>query len=100
MKRHALTDEQWEAVEALIPRRTARTGRPPRDRRVMLDGVFWVLSTGAPWRDLPEWFGPWQTVYDHFARWRRGGVFAAVVEALQVKLDKGGLIDGDVQNCL
>jgi transposase len=95
-KRHALTDEQWQAVEPLVPKNTARTGRPPKDRRLMLDGIFWVLGTGAPWRDLPERFGPWQTVYDHFSKWRKAGVFAAVVEALQVKLDKDGLIDWDL----
>jgi transposase len=62
----------------------------------MLDGIFWVLATGVPWRDLPERFGPWQTVYDHFSNWRRSGVFAALVEALQIKLDKNGLIDWDL----
>lgn len=96
MKRHALTDEQWQLVDPLLPRSAARTGRPPSDRRLMLDGIFWILSTGAPWRDLPERFGPWQTVYDHFSRWRRSGVFAAIVEALQVKLDRGGLIDWEL----
>ena len=96
MRRHALTDEQWALVEPLIPRSTARTGRPAKDRRLMLDGVFWVLATGAPWRDLPERFGPWQTVYDHFARWRKAGVLAAVVEALQLELDRAGLVDWDL----
>ena len=96
MKRHELTDEQWELVEPLIPRKKARTGRPPRDRRGMLNGIFWILGTGAPWRDLPERFGPWQTVYDHFASWRRDGIFARVVEALQVKLDERGLIDWEL----
>ena len=95
-KRHALTEEQWQAVEPLLPRSTARTGRPPSERRLMLDGIFWVLATGAPWRDLPERFGPWQTVYEYFSNWRRSGVFAAIVEALQVKLDKNGLIDWDL----
>ena len=96
MKRHALTDEQWLPVDPMIPRGTARTGRPPSDRRLMLDGIFWILSTGAPWRDLPERFGPWQTVYDHFAKWRRSGVFATVLEALQIRLDKAGLIDREL----
>lgn len=95
-KRHALTDEQWQAVEPLVPRSTARTGRPPKDPRLMLDGVFWNLCTGAPWRDLPDRFGPWQTVYDHFSKWRRAGVFDQVIEALQVKLDQNGLIDWDL----
>ena len=96
MHRHQLTDEQWAAVQPQIPRCTARTGRPPSDRRLMLDGLFWILATGAPWRDLPERFGPWQTVYDHFRNWRKSGVFAAIVEALQVKLDNKGYIDWEL----
>ena len=96
MKRHELTDEQWELVKPLVPHKKARTGRPPREPRVMLNGIFWILGTGAPWRDLPERFGPWQTVYDHFANWRRDGVCANVIEALQVKLDEKGLIDWEL----
>lgn len=96
MKRHELTDEQWAAIKPLIPHKVARTGRPPKDPRLMLNGIFWILGTGAPWRDLPERFGPWQTVYDHFWRWRRQGVFARVIEALQVKLDEKGLIDWEL----
>lgn len=96
MRRHELNDEQWAAVEPLIPRSAARTGRPASDRRLMLDGLFWILATGAPWRDLPERFGPWQTVYDHFRNWRKSGVFAAIVEALQVKLDNQGYIDWEL----
>ena len=96
MRRHELTDEQWALIEPHVPRSVARTGRPPSDPRRMLNGILWVLHTGAPWRDLPERFGPWQTVYDHFSRWRKAGVFARVVEALQVKLDERGLIDWDL----
>jgi len=96
MKRHELTDEQWDLVEALIPRSKARTGRPPSDRRLMLNGIFWILATGAPWRDLPERFGPWQTVYDHFRNWRKSGVYARIIETLQVKLDAKGLIDWEL----
>jgi len=93
MKRHELTDEQWALVEPLVPLSTAR---PSRDRRTLLNGLFWILHTGAPWRDLPERFGPWQTVYHHFAKWRRDGVFAEIVEALQITLDDRGLIDWDL----
>src|SRR5215204_2338742 len=96
MKRHELTDEQWALVQRHLPRSTARTGRPASDRRTQLDGLFWILATGAPWRDLPERFGPWQTVYDHFRKWRKSGVFASIVEALQVKLDNNGLIDWEL----
>lgn len=95
-RRHELTDEQWALVRPLLPERTAKTGRKPSDPRLMLNGIFWNLSTGAPWRDLPERFGPWQTVYDHFSRWRKGGVFDRIVEALQIKLDQKGLIDWDL----
>ena len=83
---------RWRAlIELLVPPSRARTGRPPRDRRTLLNGIFWILHTGAPWRDLPERFGPWQTVYHHFAKWRREGIFAEIIEALQITLDQRGL---------
>ena len=58
--------------------------------------MLWVLRTGAPWRDLPERFGPWQTVYDHFRRWRENGVFDRILGALQIRLDRAGKIDWDL----
>ncbi len=98
MDRHPddLTDEQWERIEHLIPRSTARTGRPPRDPRLMLDAIFWFCSAGVRWRHLDSRFGPHQTAHAYFTRWRRDGVLARVVEALQVELDKRGLIDWDL----
>jgi transposase len=93
MKRHELTDEQWDIVSPSIRRCKARTGRPPKDARLMLNGIFWILGTGAPWRDLPERFGPFQSVHRYFSNWRRDGVFAAIIERLQIKLDDKGLID-------
>jgi len=96
MKRHELTDEQWELVHPILPQRTATTGRTPRDPRVMLNGIFWNLRTGAPWRDLPERFGPWQTVYDHFANWRKDGTYDCILEMLQIRLDRDGKIDWDL----
>ena len=91
-----LTDEQWDRVKDLIPKSTARTGRPANDPRLMLDGIFWILSAGTRWRQLDSRFGPYQTVFGYFAKWRREGVFAKVVERLQVDLDKKGLIDWDL----
>jgi transposase len=93
MKRHELTDEQWATIGPLLPQRTAHTGRPPSDPRRMWNGIFWILRTGAPWRDLPERFGPWQTVYDHFSTWRRNGTFERMLGALQIRLDRDGKID-------
>lgn len=96
MHRHELTDEQWLLVDPLIPRSTATTGRPGKDRRLMLNGIFWILAAGAPWRDLPDRFGPFQSVHRYFCNWRKAGVFAAIIEALQVKLDNQGLIDWEL----
>ena len=96
MKRHEVTDDQWEAIRSILPKRTAKTGRPASDPRLMLNGILWILRTGAPWRDLPERFGPWQTVYDHFARWRKAGVYDRILESLHVRLDAVGEIDWDL----
>ena len=95
MDRHKddLTDGEWQLIEHLIPKSIARTGRPANDRRLMLDGILWILSAGTRWRQLDSRFGPYQTVHAYFTRWRRDGVLARIVEALQVDLDKMGLID-------
>jgi transposase len=95
MKRHEVTLEQWELVEPLLPP-VASTGRPPSDRRRMLNGVLWILRTGAPWRDLPGRFGPWRTVYGHFQQWRNDGTFDRILQALQIRLDREGRIDWDL----
>src|SRR5271168_3289717 len=96
MKRHELTDEQWELVQPWIPRKSYRTGRPPKDPRQMLNAIFWILGTGAPWRDLPEPYGKFQTAHRYYSDWRRDGVFANIVEKLQIKLDEQGLIDWEL----
>ncbi|BBM05144.1 hypothetical protein HAALTHF_02910n [Vreelandella aquamarina] len=61
----------------------------------MLNGIFWVLCSGAKWRDLPERYGPWSTVYDRFRKWRDDGTFEAVLSRLQLKLREDGLMDLD-----
>ena len=96
MKRHELTDKQWESIETLLHKRAAKTGRRARDPRQMLGGILWILRTGAPWRDLPERFGPWKTVYHYFCRWRDDGTFERVVQALQIRLDRKGQIEWDL----
>jgi transposase len=96
MERHELTDGKWDLVDPLIPRSTAGTGRPAKDRRLMLNGILWILSTGAPWRDLPARFGSCKTVHRYFTNWRRDGVFTAILESLQIKLDNRGLIDWEL----
>ncbi|MEM8739823.1 MAG: transposase [Planctomycetota bacterium] len=77
-----LTDEQWSAIEPYLPRSTATTGRPMADRRRRLEGMLFQLTTGCPWRHLPrERFGPYQTVYHPFNRWRKLDVFDRWVRA-------------------
>lgn len=96
MRRHELTQEQWHVIEPLLPKRTAKTGRRPRDARQMLNGILWRLCTGAPWRDLPEHYGPWRTVYGYFRQWGADGTFDHILEALQIRLDRHGQIDWDL----
>ena len=91
-KRHALTDRQWDRVRDLFERPQGRGGRW-RDHREMLDAVLWVMKTGAQWRDLPGRFGPWQTAYSRFSRWRADGTLDRAVAHLQRDLDRDGLID-------
>ncbi len=95
-KRYELTDEQWQVVEPILPKRTAKTGRKPKDPRQMLNGLVWVLHSGAPWRDVPERYGRWQTVYDYYWRWRDNGTFDRILSALQIRLDREGHIDWDL----
>jgi transposase len=95
-KRYELTDEQWQVVEPILPKRTATTGRKPKDPRQMLNGILWVLRRGAPWRDVPERYGRWQTVYDYYWRWRDNGTFDRLLSALQIRLDREGHIDWDL----
>ncbi len=94
--RHELTDEQWKIVEPFVRVEAARTGRPRRDPRVMLNAILWILRTGAPWRDLPERFGPWETAYQYFNQWRCDGTYDRILEALQIRLDREGRIDWDL----
>ena len=94
--RHEVTDEEWQLVDEYVTRPAAATGRPRRDARQMLNGVMWVLRTGAPWRDLPERFGPWETVYYYFNLWRADGTYDRVLSALQIRLDRDGHIDWDL----
>lgn len=95
MHRHELSDEQWELVRTLLPS-SPGGGRPPTDRRQIPSAVFWIVRTGAPWRDLPERYGPWQTVYHCFNQWRKDGTWQAILRALQVRLDRQGRIAWDL----
>lgn len=91
MHRYELEDRHWALIEDLFPSQSR--GRPWRDHRPLVDAILWVLFSGAPWRDLPERYGPWQTAYRRFARWRRDGTWGRVLARLQLKADQKGLLD-------
>ena len=91
-----LTNEQWERVEPLIPPRQWKPGgrgRPPRHPRDVLNGILWVLRTGAPWKDIPDRYPPYQTCHRRFQEWIRQGVFRTMLAALAEDLAKRGGID-------
>ena len=95
LDRHALSEREWAEIAPLVPRKSTG-GRPPRDAREMLEGMLWLLRTGAPWRDLHERFGPWQTVYHYFNEWRREGVLEQIAQHLLLKLDGAEKLDWDL----
>lgn len=96
MSRHDITDEQWESVEPYLDTKPKGSkGRPPKDSRLMLNGILWILKTGAPWRDLPRnEFGPWQTVYKRFAKWASLSLWDEIIEGLSKDPDtENAMID-------
>jgi transposase len=95
MNRGDLTNEQWARLAPLLPPQKPKTGRPNGDHRRMVEGMLWILRTGAPWRDLPERYGPWRTVASRFYRWQKSGVWERVLWALQARSDAEGHLDWD-----
>mgnify|MGYP003530008356 CR=1 FL=1 len=92
VKRYEIPDAAWELVADLFEQ-PRRNGRPRADDRLMLNGVLWVLCSGAAWRDMPEHFGPWSTVYQRFRDWCNQGTFDLMLRRLHIKLNEQGLID-------
>lgn len=93
--RGELPDAAWGRLECLVPKADGR-GRPWRDHRQVINGVPWRLRTGAPWRDLPERYGPWQTAYERFARWEADGTWGRLLEAVQARDDSTGVLEWTV----
>ena len=91
-----LSDAQWAVLEPLLPR-GKKPGRPRTwTRRQLIGGNRWRTRAGSPWRDVPERYGPWQSVYGLFRRWQRDGTWRQIVTALQARADAAGLITWDV----
>ncbi len=81
-RRFEMTDEQWGRIEHLLPGRPESPGATAKNNRLFIDAVLWIARTGAPWRDLPERFGEWNTTFQRFNRWAKSGVWARVMETL------------------
>jgi transposase len=93
MHRHALTDEQWARLKPLLPKQ--RQGRKAINDRLFVEAVLFRTKTGMPWRDLPQRFGPWKSVYNRFANWAAKDHWAQLFRELQFEVDEtGSIVDG------
>ena len=96
--RYELSDPEWGVIGPMLPNKPR--GIPRVDDRRILNGIFWVLRSGAPWRDLPESFGPHTTCYNRFVRWRRAGIWDLIMDALAAAHDAAvQMIDASIWNC-
>lgn len=86
VRRHELTDEQWEKIAPLLPA-NGKPGGQWADHRTVINGVLFRACTGVPWPDLPGRYGPWQTVYERHRRWSADGTWKAILEVLQIEAD-------------
>jgi transposase len=84
-KRYEISDEQWNQIKDLFP--IAKTGRPPKNNRIMFNAILWIARSGVPWRDLPERFGSWKTVYSRFCKWRDTGTLLAIFKQFNSDAD-------------
>ena len=84
-RRYELSDAQWERIKDMIPR--AKTGRPPKDDRLMLNAMLWLARSGAAWADIPDRYGPHQSVYSRFCKWRDDGTLLRIFQALNADAD-------------
>jgi transposase len=93
-RRYEMTDDGYGRIEDFLPRQ--QRGGKWADHRTVLNGIFWVLNSGAHWRDMPTRYGKWETVYGRYRRWTREGLFDKILERLHVSLDDEGRIDWSV----
>jgi transposase len=95
--RLVLKDEQWKRIAPIIPGKEGDPGRSGEDNRLFLEAVLWIARTGSPWRDLPEYFGKWFSVWKRFRRWALKGVFEKIFRVLSGDPDfEYALIDGTI----
>jgi transposase len=83
LRSDVICDELWAVIEPVLPCSAGRRGRPWNDHRVTLEAIVWRFRTGSPWRDLPEYFGSWQSVWERHRRWSTDGTYAAMFAAVR-----------------
>jgi len=92
LRRYELTDQEWNQIANLLPpENTGKRGRPGKDNRTMLNAMVWIARSGAPWRDLPERYGSWKTVYSRFRKWIGNGTLESIFQELSMEADLGEL---------
>ena len=87
MNRYEITNDQWSKIEKYFPDTAGRRGRPGKNNREMLNAILWILRTGAQWRDLPERYGSWKTVYSRFSKWRDEEIFEKIFKDVSADVD-------------
>lgn len=88
LRRYELTDQEWEQIAPLLPaQNTEKPGRPPKDNRLMLNAMVWLARSGAAWRDLPERYGPWTSVYSRFRKWIDDGILDNIFRVLSLEAE-------------
>lgn len=86
LRRYELTDDEWNHIVTLLPpENTGKPGRPSKENRTMLNAMIWLARSGAPWRDLPERYGPWESVYSRFRKWIDAGVLDNIFRVLSLE---------------
>ncbi len=93
MDRHDLSDQEWQKIKPYLPSNAHHNGHPYADHRKYLNGMIWHLATGAAWRDLPDRYGKWNSVFRRFSRWSKTGVMQKIAFNLQKELKSRGRID-------
>ena len=87
-RRYELTDEEWDQIKDLLPpEKTGKKGRPAKENRMMLNAIIWLARSGAPWRDLPERYGSWESVYSRFRKWIDDGIIDNIFRVLTLEAE-------------
>lgn len=98
VNRGDLNDAQWRRLKPLLPPEKPHTGRPNKPHRTIINGILWVLRTGAPWRDVPDGYGPWSTVSGRFYAWQKSGLWPQILARLQQQADAQGRINWEIHH--